>query len=109
MDQARLRGQFEDGSLAGKDVLSPREVRDAYDALSLLREVGCNISLREAVQEALQGRRALLRGISVAELLSRYAQDAAAARGWSVKYRSTWRQYSSKFSADFGTRNIASV
>lgn len=108
-DAVALREKYASGDLLRNDILSPAVVRDARDALAMLAAAGSTMSLTAAVKLALEHQAAIGRGLPVSELLERYAAEVSAARQWSAKHRSTWRNYSTRFAAAFGTRNIATI
>lgn len=108
-DAHALRNKYAAGEMLISSVLTPDSARDAQAALSTLRTAGLDITLREAAQIAVERNRELLRGIPVSELLKRYADEVSESRAWSTKYRCTWRQYSAKFAAKFGERNVSTL
>lgn len=108
-DAAALREKHAAGDLLRNDLLSPAAVRDARDALAILATSGSTLTLTAAVKLALEHQKALQRGITVAALLEQYAAEVSAARQWSAKHRTTWRNYSTRFASTFGERNIVTL
>lgn len=108
-DAVALRKRYAAGEMLASNVITPDIARDAQAALAALKAAGMGISLREAAHIAIERHQELLQGIPVSEMLETYAAEVSTSRAWSDKYRSTWRQYSSKFAAAFGSRNVATI
>lgn len=108
-DAVALREKHASGDLLRNDLLTTAAIRDARDALAMLAAAGSGLTLVGAVKLALEQQAAIGRGIAVSELLERYAAEVSASRQWSAAYRTTWRNYSARFAAAFGTRNIATI
>lgn len=108
-DATKLRQQFAAGELVRFSMLGPELMRDARQASELLRKADVELSLTDAVKLALEHTRHLNRSLTVAALFEQYAAAVSEERAWSVKYRSTWRQYSTKFAAVFGERKAATI
>ncbi|WPX39456.1 site-specific integrase [Akkermansia sp. N21116] len=108
-DQSALREKYVNGELSAGLLLGPGQVKDAQRAFEIIVESGIKLSLVDAVQIALEQRRAQLVGITVSELFEKYEKDASIGRNWSENHKKNWRFYASKFTGHFGERNIADV
>ncbi len=108
-DAAELRRKHSAGEIVRQDLMTPEMVRDARNAHALLAEAGVEMNLTDAVQLALKHVSIMQKSWTVSELIERYEADAREARGWSAKYISTWRQYSTRFAGEFGGRRAAEL
>lgn len=109
-EAAQLRARLASGKMELADMLPQGALKDARDALLYLRECGLeHLSLLDAAKIAADRETARARALNVEASLNAYAEEAAATRNWSQKHRSTWRQYSRKFIAAFGERNMADI
>ena len=109
-DAKELRKRFLNGYLGNCNVIGSEAVSDAAKALKMLRGAGiADLSLSDVVREFVERYRAKGAGLSVDDLLTKYADSVSESRNWSVKYRASWRQYSTRFSEAFGLRVIGSL
>ncbi|MCQ2439387.1 MAG: site-specific integrase [Oscillospiraceae bacterium] len=108
-DAKRLRAMLEDGTIGLLSMLSPEQVKDAREAMSVLNSAGLSISLTEAAQVAARHSKAVRHGATVAELLERYEADAGAARGWKQATRASWRKYARPMAEALGSTQCAEL
>lgn len=108
-DAAQLRQRFASGDLLRFGLLTAEQLRDARQAFELLKNADLSITLTDAVKLALESQSELNRSLLISELFEQYASTVSEERAWSAKYRSTWRQYSSRFVAVFGERKAATI
>lgn len=104
-----LRRKFVGGELMAANLLTADLVSDVRAAKRVLEAAGSTLSLEEAARLAVEREQQLDRSLTVDALFERYAAEVSASRGWSAKYKSTWRQYSSRFAEVFGGELVANI
>lgn len=108
-DAARLRQRFTSGDLLRFGLISTEQLRDARQAFELLSKAESTLTLLDCVKLALESTEQLNRSLHIKDLFSQYAATVSEERNWSAKYRSSWRQYSTRFISAFGERKAATI
>ena len=110
VDARELRRKFLNGELGNGKMLGSAGIEDASRAYAVLASAGVSgVTLEQLAREFADRYSSAGSGVSVDDLLVRYAAAVSGIRNWSAKYMRTWRQYSSKFAEEFGERTIGSL
>lgn len=109
-DAKELRRKYRNGELGTAKMLGSAGIEDAARAYATLAAAGVSgVTLEQLARDFAERYSSVGSGVSVDDLLIRYAAAVSSIRNWSTKYKSTWRQYSSKLAAEFGARPIGSL
>ena len=110
VDARELRRKFLNGELGNGKMLGAAGIEDASRAYAVLAAAGVSgVTLEQLAREFAERYSSAGAGVSVDDLLVRYADAVSSVRNWSAKYMRTWRQYAAKFAGEFGGRSIGSL
>ncbi|MGN0875519.1 MAG: hypothetical protein ACI4OZ_10095, partial [Akkermansia sp.] len=110
VDARELRRKFLNGELGNGKMLGSAGIEDASRAYAVLASAGVSgVTLEQLAREFAERYSSAGAGVSVDDLLVRYAAAVSSIRNWSAKYMRTWRQYAAKFAGESGGRVISSI
>ena len=108
-DARTLRAMHTQGTIGLLSLLTPEQVKDARAALDALHAAGLNLTLTEAAAVAARHSKAVRGGVSVAELLARYEQEAGTSRAWRPSTRTSWRRFARPMTEALGSTPCAEL